>query len=55
MLIQITTGFKLIPIEDLGNRILCKYAEDNCLHKKNRKAIFYKVDLREINLFDLIS
>lgn len=55
MLIQITTGFKVIPIKDLGNRVLCKYAEDNSLYKKNRETFFYKVELRQMNLFDLLD
>lgn len=55
MLIQITTGFKVIPIKNMENRVLCKYAEDNSLYKKNQETIFYKCDLREMNIFDLTS
>ena len=55
MLIQIKTNFKVIPIKQIDKyRILCEYAENNILYKKGRKAIFYKCDLRQPNIFDFI-
>ena len=56
MLIQITTNLKLIFIKNIdNNRCLCEYYEDNCLYNKGKKGVFYKTDLREINIFDFIG
>ena len=52
-MIQVSTGFKLILIKEIDKyRVLCEY-EGNCLYPKGRKGIFYKCDLRPINIFDL--
>lgn len=52
-MIQVSTGFKLILIKKIDKyRVLCEY-EGNCLYPKGRKGIFYKCDLRPINIFDL--
>ena len=53
MLIQITTGIKLMPIKKIDKkRTLCKCYENNLLWKKGRKNIYYESDLRRPNLFD---
>lgn len=55
-MVHISTGFKVIIIKELDDsRVLCEYAEDNCLFKKGRKAIFYKCDLRPLTIFDFIG
>lgn len=54
-MVQISTGFILKIIKELDcNRALCEY-EENCLYPKGRKAIFYKCDLRPLNIFDFIG
>ena len=52
-MIQISTGFAIIPIKEIDKyRILCEYEKNNVLYDKGRKAIFYKCDLREKNIFE---
>lgn len=55
-MIQSSTNFEVIILKEIDkNRVLVKYAENNCLYSKGKTAIMYKNDLRELNIFDFIK
>lgn len=53
---QLSTNFEVIITKEIDKyRVLVEYAKSNCLYSKGRKAIMYKCDLRELNIFDFIG
>lgn len=55
-MVQKSTGFKVIIKKAIDeHKVLVEYIETNCLYSKGRKAIMYKSDLRQIDIFDFIG